>query len=138
MLRRVLSPLGLVAFLAAISISATAAHAGNHHQQKPGTASCQPFGYAQNSLFSNYYQTGACGGVPAKMYVAPIPVPQLVGNTYITNEALMPHELLYPHHRHYYRYTNEGRGMTRTSIHYYSPPFSHAAHYIGHGLRIAR
>jgi hypothetical protein len=138
MLRRILAPVGLFAFLVAISFTSTTVQAGNPLQQKPGTASCQPFGYAQNSLFSNYYQAGACGGVPAKMYISPIPVPQLVGHTYITNEALMPHEQLYPHHRHYYRYTNEGRGLTRTSVHYYSPPFSHTFHYIGHGLRIAR
>ena len=99
---------------------------------------CKSAEYGQNGLFNNYYLPGVCGGVPAQMYVSPLPVPAHVGHTYITNEALMPHELLYPHHRSYYRYTNEGRGMTRTNVHWYSPPFKNASRTALNAIRIAR
>ena len=57
---------------------------------------------------------GTCGGVPAEMYLAPQPVPAYVGHTYFTYQPMMPHELLYQHHRTYYRHYDEGRGLTRT------------------------
>jgi hypothetical protein len=60
---------------------------------------------ARNDLFSNYYVGGSyCGDVPAQLYLSPRPTPPLVGHTYITYQPLMPHEFLYPHSRHYYRY----------------------------------
>jgi hypothetical protein len=73
-------------------------------------------------LFANYYVPGTCGGVPAEMYLAPHPVPPVVGYTYYTYQPMMPHELLYQHHRTYYRYYDNGRGLTRTSVHWYRPP----------------
>ena len=50
---------------------------------------------------------------------APHPIPANVGHTYITYQPLMPHEWLYPHHRRYHRYYDEGRGLNRTSVNWY-------------------
>ena len=102
-----------------------------HHTQK---VNCRPQYYGQPELFYNYYVPGTCGGVPANMYLAPQPVPQLVGHTYYTYQPFMPHELLYQHHRTYYRYYNGGRGLTRTSISWSRPPLSGWSS----SLRIAR
>jgi hypothetical protein len=67
-------------------------------------------------LFYNFYVPPTCGGAGAQMYLAPQPVPPVVGYTYYTYQPLMPHEFLYRHHRRYHRYYNEGRGLTRTSV----------------------
>ena len=83
-------------------------------RQRP-TVNCRAQYYGQPELFYNYYVPGTCGGVPANMYVAPQPVPAWVGHTYYTYQPFMPHELLYQHHRTYYRYYDGGRGMTRTT-----------------------
>ena len=92
-----------------------------HHQQ----FNCRERGYGQPELFYNYYVPGTCGGVPANLYLAPRPVPPLVGHTYYTYQPFMPHELLYQHHRTYYRYYNGGRGMTRVHVKWSRPPFTH-------------
>lgn len=95
---------------------------------------CRARTYGQPDLFYNYYVPATCGGVPAAMYLAPQPVPAWVGHTYYTYQPVLPHELLYQHHRHYYRYYDQGRGLTRTAISWYRPPLSTLpAH-----LRIAR
>ncbi len=88
------------------------------------TTNCRPRYYGQPQLFHNYYMPSTCGGVPANMYIAPQPVPQMVGHTYYTYQPFMPHELLYQHHRNYYRYYDGGRGMTRTSISWSRPPLT--------------
>lgn len=80
-----------------------------------GTA-CRSHEYGRPDLFYNYYVDPSCGAVPAQMYIAPRPVPPLVGQTYYTYQPLMPHEMLYRHHRSYHRYYNEGRGLTRTHV----------------------
>ncbi len=85
---------------------------------------CRPRYYGQPELFYNYYIPGTCGGVPANLYVAPQPVPRSVGHTYYTYQPLMPHELLYQHHRDYYRYYDGGRGLTRTHVSWSRPPFT--------------
>jgi hypothetical protein len=94
---------------------------GGLHNQ---TVNCRPQYYGQPELFYNYYIPGTCGGVPAAMYLAPQPVPPLVGHTYYTYQPFMPHELLYQHHRTYYRYYDGGRGMTRARVSWYRPPFT--------------
>jgi hypothetical protein len=94
---------------------------------------CRPRTYGQPDLFYNYYVPGTCGGVPAAMYLAPQPVPAWVGHTYYTYQPFLPHELMYQHHRHYYRYYDQGRGLTRTSVSWYRPPI-----YIPSHFRIAR
>lgn len=53
-------------------------------------------------LFYNYYVGPP--GVPAAMYVSPLPTPPFVGHTYITYQPLMPQEFLYWHHRTYRRF----------------------------------
>ena len=72
---------------------------------------------ANPDLFYNYYvgPSPNVGGVPAQAYLSPRPVPPLVGHTYITYQAMMPHEYLHRHHRTYYRYHPSG-GFTRTRI----------------------
>lgn len=68
-------------------------------------------------LFYNYYVPGANGGPPAQLYVSPRPTPPLVGHTYITYQPLMPHEMLYPHRRTYYRYDSAHRlPVNRTTV----------------------
>ena len=77
---------------------------------------CRAYEYGRPDLFYNFYVPPVCGGIGAQAYLAPQPVPPLVGHTYYTYQPLMPHELLYKHHRSYHRYYNEGRGLTRTSV----------------------
>ena len=84
---------------------------------QPGTRS-----FGQPDLFYNYYVPGGPGGVPAAMYLAPRPVPPLVGHTYYTYQPLLPHEVMYPHQRRYYRYYNCGPGLTRTSVRFMRTP----------------
>lgn len=91
---------------------------------RPQVINCRPRGYGQPELFHDYYVPGACGGVPANLYPAPHRVPPVVGQTYYTYQPFMPHEQLYQHRRTYYRYYNGGRGLTRTSVSWYRPPFS--------------
>lgn len=68
-------------------------------------------------LFYNYYVPGGNGGPPAQMYISPRPTPPLVGHTYITYQPLMPHEMLYPHKRVYYRYDSAHRlPVNRTTV----------------------
>lgn len=84
----------------------------------PGAASAQgtrpPLSHPE--LFYNYYVPAhPNGGVGAQLYISPRPTPPMVGHTFITYQALMPHEFLYKHHRHYYRY-HPGSGYTKTRV----------------------
>lgn len=66
----------------------------------------------------NYYYPGYNAGIlPARLYFSPRPVPLYVGYTYITYQALAPHEFLWPHARCYYQY-HPGSGTTVTTIKY--------------------
>ena len=104
-----------------------------------GNGGCQPYAYGNNDLFANYYTPMTCGAMPAALYVSPnSTIPPLVGHTHITNEAFMPHEFLYPHHRNYHRNYDGGRGLTRTSVHYYYPPVRTAGAVVLQTFRIAR
>ncbi len=85
---------------------------------------CRTQQHGQPELFHNYYVPGTCGGVPASMYLAPLPVPAAVGHTYYTYQPFMPHEMLYQHSRNYYRYYNGGRGLTRTHVSWSRPLFT--------------
>lgn len=78
--------------------------------------------YGQPDLFYNYYVPGGPGGVPTAMYLAPRPVPPLVGHTYFTYQPLLPHEYMYSHQRKYYRYYDCGTGLTRTRVRYLRTP----------------
>jgi hypothetical protein len=84
-----------------------------------GNVTCRDYQYGNPDLFYNFYVPPTCGGVGVGIYPAPLPVPAHVGHTYYTYQPLMPHEFLYQHHRTYHRYYNEGRGLTRTSVHWW-------------------
>jgi len=99
---------------------------------------CRDRQYGSPELFYNYYVPGTCGGVPAQLYLAPRPVPAVVGHTYYTYQPFMPHELLYQHNRRYYRYYDNGRGMTRTRISWYNPPGANLLGSAVNYLRIPR
>lgn len=72
---------------------------------------------------------GDAGAIGASLYVSPRPVPPLVGHTFITYEGLMPDQLLYQHHRTYYRPHGPYGGVTRTDINWgyksHLHPFGH-------------
>ena len=100
-------------------------YAGQGHGKYNALGNCNYRNYADQDLFYNHYVGNNCGGMGAQLYLSPRPVPQFVGNTYITYQPLMPHEFLYQHHRTYHRYYNGGLGMTRTSVRYSAPLFGH-------------
>ena len=126
----------LLAGAAVLSLNSPARAGG--HGKRGSCPNCRPVQYGQPDLFYNYYVPGTCGGVPAAMYLAPHPVPPLMGHTYITYQPFMPHEMLYTHHRSYYRYYDGGRGMTRVNVRWYRPPSVTTLHAIKHPFRIAR
>ena len=68
------------------------------------------------NLFYNYYVPPVgYPGVGAQLYVSPRPTPPMVGHTYVTYEALMPHEFLWKHHRTYWRHHSDGK-CTRVHV----------------------
>jgi hypothetical protein len=88
---------------------------------------CQPRTYGYPDLFYNYYTQGNCNSTNAQMYTSPIPVPPNVGQTYITYQPFMPHEMLYWHKDRFHNYYDGGRGMNHTKVHYFAPPVRTAA-----------
>lgn len=98
---------------------------------------CQPWQYGNPDLFYNFYVPNNCG-VPAAMYVAPRPVPQTVGHTYYTYQPLMPHEFMYSHYRTYRKAYDDGRGINRTNVKWYSNPVSTTLKDIRWALTIPR
>lgn len=74
------------------------------------------------ALFANQYTQGYANQATAQMYVAPVPVPEWVGHSYYTYQPLYPHEMMYRHSNRYHSYYDGGRGLNRTSVHYYAPP----------------
>lgn len=103
-----------------------------------GGSPCRPWAYGDPALFYNFYAPNYCGGVPAQLYIAPRPVPPLVGHTYYTYQPLMPHEFTYPHTRTYRNYYDSGRGMTRTKVQWYSNPVVSALKGVRNAIRIPR
>jgi hypothetical protein len=99
---------------------------------------CQPYQYGRPDLFYNFYMPNNCGGVPAQLYIAPRPVPALVGHTYYTYQPFMPHEFTYPHHRTYRRFYDEGRGMTRAKATWYCEPVSTTLKGVRNAIRLPR
>jgi hypothetical protein len=99
---------------------------------------CRAWEYGDPALFYNFYVPNNCGGAPADLYIAPRPVPPLVGHTYYTYQPFMPHEFLYPHHRTYRRYYDGARGMTRARAHWYRGPLTTAFNGIYNTIRIPR
>ena len=138
MLRTLLRSTIVAAALAALSISLPSAAHAQCNNCSPGVSdssgvsggvvggpcstcgrrgfACRDYEYGRPDLFYNYYVPPTCGGMGAAMYIAPQPVPAYVGHTYYTYQPLMPHEMLYKHHRRYHRSYDEGRGTTRTGV----------------------
>ncbi len=101
------------------------ASGGGLHSQAPVSPIMTPTGagvigrqHSRPDLFYNYYTQGYSNQVNAQMYLAPVPVPPFVGNTFYTYQPLMPHEYLYTHHDRYHHHYDYGRGLNRTKIGY--------------------
>ncbi len=95
--------------IAAVLAAAWFAMAAGAHAQgygAPGWASPEPNHYAM--------PTGP-EGLTAALYPSPRPTPPLIGQTYITYEALAPHEFLYVHHQGYRTCSGDCQ-VTRTSV----------------------
>ena len=89
-------------YLAALALAAvTVANLGwLNTAQAEGLAAAPRY-----DLFYNYYEGGGVsGGLPVGMYPSPQPVPARVGGTYMTYQALYPHQFMYPHAQTYRRY----------------------------------
>jgi hypothetical protein len=99
---------------------------------------CRAWEYGNPDLFYNFYSPNNCGGNAAAMYIAPRPVPAVVGHTYYTYQPMMPHEFTYPHYRTYRRYYDDGRGMTRTKAVWYSNPLTVALKGVREAVRLPR
>jgi len=144
------SALVLAALVAGVSINAWTAsnvRAQDQPTESEGHAQdasyengipCRPWEYGDPALFYNFYAPNYCGGVPTQLYIAPRPVPPLVGHTYYTYQPLMPHEFTYPHHRTYRNYYDCGRGMTRTRVHWYSNPAVSIVQGVRNAIRLPR
>lgn len=85
-----------------------------------------PRSYGKPDLFYNYYTQGYNNRVNAQLYVSPLPVPPNVGHTFFTYQPFYPHEMMYWHKNRFHNYYDEGRGMNRTKVRYYSPPVRQA------------
>lgn len=116
-----------------LSLIAVACFALTANAQCPGGcpdggngSSCCPWNrpYTEESqpdVFYNFYQPGN-GGSPAVSFPAPYPTPAYVGHSYYTYQPFMPNEWMYHHHRTYHQSYNNGMGLNRTSVRWYSPP----------------
>jgi hypothetical protein len=80
------------------------------------------YGSRVQPLFNNYFTQGYANQAEAAMYISPVGVPGWVGHTYNTYQPFYPHELMHWHRDRYHSYYDDGRGLNRTSAHYYSPP----------------
>lgn len=103
MLRKLLHGLSLAALVAACWQTTGAGRTAIAISPTPG-------------LFQNYYVGPP--GVPGQMYVSPLPVPPLVGYTWITYQPLEPHQFLYHHHKKYFSY-HPGAAYNTTCVHYH-------------------
>lgn len=94
-------------------------------------------------VFYNFYPNSYAGATSAQLYLAPRPVPAMVGHTYYTYQPLMPHEYLYAHKRVYYtpyagadafyqggpyaQYPSAGNGVNKTTVTWYSGAYHFGA-----------
>ena len=67
--------------------------------------------------YNYYYPVPGTGGIPARLYLCPRPTPAHVGYTYITYQALAPHEFLWRHQATYYRPYDGGATVTTVRWH---------------------
>lgn len=89
-------------------------------------------------LFADQYTQGSANQATASMYVSPVPVPAWVGHTYYTYQPLYPHEYMHLHGHRYHSYYDGGRGLNRTSVHYYVPPVRTGIHSVWKTLSLPR
>ena len=136
---RTISRLATAILVAGVLVAtADAQDGGRAGRHSDNCFACRDADDGNPSLFHNYYVGDGCDLVGAQLYVAPQPVPPLVGHTYITYQPLMPHELLYKHHHTYYRYYDGGRGMTRAAVAYYNPPLRTGLKNVRNHIQLAR
>lgn len=96
-------------------------------------------GFGQPDLFYNYYTQGQSNLANAQLFLSPVPVPPNVGHTFFTYQPFYPDELLYWHKNRYHNYYDNGRGVNRTKVRYYSPPVRQwASNFYWNVLRIPR
>jgi hypothetical protein len=67
--------------------------------------------------YNYYYPTPGSDGIPARLYLCPRPTPAHVGYTYITYQALAPHEFLWRHQAAYVRPYDGGITVTTVRWH---------------------
>jgi hypothetical protein len=67
--------------------------------------------------YNYYYPIPGSDGIPARLYLCPRPTPAHVGYTYITYQALAPHEFLWQHRAMYYRPYAGGFTVTTVNWH---------------------
>ncbi len=67
--------------------------------------------------YNYYYPVPGSDGVPARLYMCPRPTPAHVGYTYITYQALAPHEFLWRHQATYCRPYAGGTTVTTVRWH---------------------
>lgn len=103
-----------------------------------GDVSCLNPRAVPTDLFYNYYIGGNCGSTPAAMYPAPYPSPLITGHTWYTYQPLLPHEYLYTHKRSYHTYYDQGRGLSRTHVHWGVRPVATAHSALRSAFEIAR
>lgn len=106
----------LYALAAAVAVTLVAdANSAQAQEYYPGW--WHPWRQTTAPIFSNYYVAPpTSGGVPAQLYVSPLPTPYHVGHTHVTNQAFQPHEMLYKHQRTYYAWHNRGGNYTKTRV----------------------
>jgi hypothetical protein len=105
--------MSLRTLLSALVLGASLFSAGSARAQDPYVTPATPapepeVGYAFPApgspiptLDYNYWYPSGGQYFPARMYLAPRPVPLHVGYTYITYQAMAPHEFMWPHCRYY-------------------------------------
>jgi hypothetical protein len=92
-----------------------------------------------NPLFDNYFTQGNANQADAALYVSPTNgIPGWVGHTYLTHQALYPHEFLYQHTDKYHSYYDQGQGFNRTRAKYWAPPVQTALKQIYHKIELPR
>jgi hypothetical protein len=94
--------------------------------------------YGGHDLFYNYYTQGNANQAHAAAYVSPVPVPPWVGHTFYTYQPLYPHEMMHWHSHRYHNYYDNGRGLNRTSVHYYAPPVRTGVNYVWRQIQLPR
>ena len=96
------------------------------------------YGRGYQPLFNNYFTQGASDQADAGLYISPVGVPGNVGHTYNTYQPFWPHEYMNVHTDRYHSYYDNGRGLNRTSAHYYVPPARTAARWAYKKIEIPR